>query len=74
MDTEATSTTRDIAGGGPPNEEVQGSVLAVLAALLGDHKERDTVLEIVGKLVSENEQMSRRIARLASRFNTTASR
>ena len=71
MDTEATSTTRDIAGGGPPNDDVQGSVLAVLAALLGDHKERDAVLEIVGKLVSENEQMSRRIARLASRFKTS---
>jgi transposase len=55
----------------PSGGEVRGPVLAVLESLLGDFKERDAVLELVRQLVADNAQMSRRLARLASRFKTS---
>lgn len=72
MDTETTSETPDISVDLlPSSNDLRGSVLDVLKALLGDHAERDTVLELVGRLVADNTQMSRRLARLASRFKNS---
>jgi transposase len=51
-----------------PDDDLRGSVLDVLGTLLGDFEERDTVLEIVGKLVSRNDELEQRLARIASRF------
>ena len=51
--------------------ELRGSVLDVLGALLGDFQERDAVLEIFRQLVADNAQLSRRLARIASRFKTS---
>ncbi|HEU4726670.1 MAG TPA: IS66 family transposase [Kofleriaceae bacterium] len=48
--------------------ELRGSVLDVLRTLLGDHQERDTVLSIVGQLVTRNTDLERRFARLGARF------
>jgi transposase len=52
----------------PSGGELRGSVLDVVGSLLGDLAERDVVLEIVRKLVAENADMSRRLARIAARF------
>jgi transposase len=52
----------------PSTGELTGSVLDVLGTLLSDFGERDAVLEIVGTLVAENAEMTRRLARLATRF------
>ncbi len=49
----------------PGGGELRGSVLAVLEALLGDFAERAAVLAIVGKLVADNTQLARRLARLS---------
>ena len=51
----------------PSSGELRGSVLDVVSALLADN-DRDAVLEVVRKLVAENEDMVRRLARIASRF------
>ncbi len=48
-------------------DELRGSVLDVVRTLLSEN-DGDAVLEIVTKLVAENAEMSRRLARLASRF------
>ena len=48
----------------PPSGELRGSVLDVVSALLADN-DRDAVLEVVRKLVAENEDMLRRLARIA---------
>ena len=55
----------------PTSGELRGSVLDVLGSLLGDCKGRGAVLEIVRQLVADNAQMSRRLARLASRFKSS---
>ena len=72
MDTEATSKAPDLSTDLPPGgNELRGSVLEVIKALLPAFDERDAVLEIVRKLVADNTQMSQRLARLASRFKTS---
>jgi transposase len=48
--------------------ELRGSVLDVLSTLLPAFDERDTVLAIVETLVAENAEMTRRLARIASRM------
>ena len=66
MDTESTSERPAAALDSPPGGgELRGSVLAVLEALLGDFSERKAVLAIVGKLVADNAQLARRLARLS---------
>ncbi|MBX3159207.1 MAG: IS66 family transposase [Deltaproteobacteria bacterium] len=50
--------------------EVRGSVVDVVRTLLADN-DGDAILEIVSKLVAENADMSRRLARIASRFKTS---
>ena len=52
----------------PSGSELRGSVLEVLSQVLGDFAERDVVMGIVGKLVAENADMARRLARIAARF------
>jgi len=52
----------------PPSRERRGSVLDVVSELLADFDDREAVLEIVRRLVAENEEMMRRLARVASRF------
>jgi len=72
VDTEATSKAPDLSTDLPPGgNELRGSVLEVIKALLPAFDERDAVLEIVRKLVADNTQMSQRLARLASRFKTS---
>jgi transposase len=51
----------------PPSGELRGSVLDVVGALRAEN-DWDAVLEVVRKLVAENEDMVRRLARIASRF------
>src|SRR5215217_7409078 len=51
----------------PPSGELRGSVLEVVGALRTEN-DWDAVLEVVRKLVAENEDMMRRLARIASRF------
>lgn len=51
----------------PSGSELRGSVLDVVGALRAEN-DWDTVLEIVRKLVAENTDMSRRLARIAARF------
>jgi transposase len=53
-----------------PTSELRGSVLDVVRTLLAEN-DGDAVLEIVGQLVAENADMSRRLARIASRFKTS---
>jgi transposase len=55
----------------PTGNELRGSVLDVVGTLLGDFKERDALLEIVRRLVADNAQLSRRLARIAARFKTS---
>lgn len=50
-----------------PTSELSGPVLDVVRTLR-DANDWDAVLAIVGKLVAENEDMSRRLARIAARF------
>jgi transposase len=54
-----------------PSGELRGSVLDVVRALLADNDQRDVVLEIVGKLVAENAELSQRLARVARRFKSS---
>jgi transposase len=51
----------------PAGNELRGSVLDVVGTLRQDN-DWDAVLEIVRKLVAENADMSRRLARIAARF------
>lgn len=72
MDTETTSAAPERSAElVPSGTEVRGSVLEVVAALLGDFGERDVVLAIVRKLVADNSDMVRRLARIAARFKTS---
>ncbi len=66
VDRDATTTT-DASAETPPASELRGSVLDVVRTLLADN-DGEAILEIVGKLVAENAEMSRRLARIASRF------
>jgi len=50
-----------------PTSELRGSVIDVARALR-DENDWDTMLAIVSKLVAENADMSRRLARIAARF------
>lgn len=50
-----------------PTSELRGSVLDVIRTLLAEN-DSEAVLEIVSRLVAENADMSRRLARIASRF------
>ena len=68
VDRDATSTSATAAEA--PTSELRGSVLDVARALR-DENDWDAILEIVGKLVAENADMSRRLARIASRFKTS---
>jgi transposase len=68
VDRDATSTSATAAEA--PTSELRGSVLDVARALR-DENDWDAILDIVGKLVAENADMSRRLARLASRFKTS---
>lgn len=65
VDHDATPTT-DAAAEAPANA-LRGSVLDVVRTLLAEN-DGEAVLEIVSKLVAENADMSRRLARIASRF------
>ncbi len=72
MDTETTSAALDRSAESPPSgTDVRGSVLEVVAALLGDFGDRDVVLAIVRKLVADNSNMAQRLARMAARFKTS---
>lgn len=71
MDTEPIDAAKLAADLLPESGELRGSVLDVLGKLLGNCDERDAVLEIFRQLVASNAQMSRRLARLASRFKTS---
>ena len=51
----------------PSGSELRGPVLDVVRALIADN-DGDAILEIVRKLVTENADMSRRLARIAARF------
>jgi transposase len=51
----------------PSGSELRGSVLDVIGALRADN-DWDAVVDIIRKLVAENADMSRRLARIASRF------
>jgi transposase len=51
-------------------DELRGSVLDVVRALLAGN-DRDAVLEIVGKLVAENAELSQRLARSGFRFKSS---
>jgi len=53
-----------------PGSELRGSVLDVVRALLAEN-DRDAVLEIVGKLASENADMTRRLAQVKRSFKTS---
>lgn len=50
-----------------PASELRGPVLDVIRTLLAEN-DSEAVLEIVSRLVAENAEMSRRLARIASRF------
>jgi len=54
-----------------PVAPLRGSVLDVLRTLLGDHEERDAVLNIVGKLVARTTDLERQLARTAARFKVS---
>ena len=62
-----TPTTTDASA---PEGELRGSVLEVVRALLAE-QDSDAVLEVVGKLVAENADMSRRLAQARRGFKTT---
>ena len=68
MDREPNPTSPDAETALPSGGEVSGSVLDVVSALLADFQERDAVVEIVRRLVDENADMTRRLARIAARF------
>lgn len=51
--------------------ELRGSLLDVIRALLANNDHRDAVLEIVGKLIAENAELSQRLARSGFRFKTS---
>jgi len=68
VDRETTNAPPDLSTDLASGNEVQGSVLDVVAALLGDFGERDVVLQIVRKLVADNSDMARRLSRIAARF------
>ncbi len=65
VDQDAASTPD--ASAAAPTRELRGSVLDVVRALLAEN-DSEAVLEIVGKLVAENADMSLRLARIAARF------
>ena len=44
------------------------ATIPVLSNVLGDFADRDVVMGIVSKLVAENKDMTRRLARIAARF------
>ena len=68
MDTEATNAPTGLSTDLlPSGNDLHGSVLDVVRALLADN-DGDAVLEIVRKLVAQNGDMARRLARIASRF------
>lgn len=67
MDSEATNPPTDLPTDPLPNGNVRGSVLDVVRALRADN-DWDAVMAIVGKLVSDNSDMARRLARVAARF------
>ncbi len=50
-----------------PASELRGPVLDIIRTLLAEN-DSEAVLEIVSRLVAENAEMSRRLARIASRF------
>lgn len=50
-----------------PASELRGPVLDIIRTLLAEN-DSEAVLEIVSRLVAENADMSRRLARIASRF------
>jgi transposase len=57
----------DLSAAAPSSSELSGSVLEVVRALRADN-DWDAVLEIVSRLVAENAEMTRRLARIAARF------
>jgi len=65
VDHDATSATD--ASAETSASELRGSVLDVVRTLLAEN-DSDAVLSIVSKLVAENTEMSRRLARIAARF------
>ncbi|HEX5449025.1 MAG TPA: IS66 family transposase [Gaiellaceae bacterium] len=54
----------------PSGGELRGPVLDVVRALIADN-DGDAILAIVRRLVAENADMSRRLARIAARFKTS---
>jgi transposase len=67
VDREPSATTESATDALPSSSELRGSVLEVVGALRAEN-DWDSVLEIVRKLVAENTDMSRRLARIAARF------
>ena len=64
------STPTPSGSGAEPANELRGSVLDVVRALLAEN-DSDAVLEIVSTLVAENADMSRRLAQSKARFKTS---
>ena len=69
MDREA-RTAPELTADLPSSDELRGSVLNVVRALLAEN-DGDAILEVVRKLVADNSDMARRLARIASRFKTS---
>ena len=69
VDQDAAPTTTDVSAETPVNE-LRGSVLDVVRTLRDDN-DWDAVLEIVSKLVTENADMSRRLAQVKRSFKTS---
>jgi len=67
VDREPSATTESATDALPSSSELRGSVLDVVGALRAEN-DWDSVLEIVRRLVAENTDMSRRLARIAARF------
>lgn len=68
MDSETPSAALDLSSDLlPSGNEVRGSVLDVVRAMRADN-DWDAVLAIVSKLVADNSDMARRLARIAARF------
>lgn len=70
MDRESPDAPAQIADPLPTGREARGSVVDVVKALRADN-DWDAVLELVAKLVADNNDMSRRLARLAARFKNS---
>ena len=70
MDAKASDAPEPTADEVPSRREVRGPVLDVVKALRAEN-DWDAVVALVAKLVADNNDMSRRLARIAARFKTS---